>query len=160
VNAQDDAAQLIATIQGEQSRLEFSHFDNDDAWRLGCLFVDIARARGLPITIDIRRSGQQLFHAARPGTSPENDSWVERKVRVVNRFLEPSYLVGRRLALEGDELDHDMGVDPIDYAAHGGAFPITIKGVGVVGTVTVSGLEQDEDHALVVEVLEQFLGAG
>jgi uncharacterized protein (UPF0303 family) len=29
-----------------------------------------------------------------------------------------------------------------DYATHGGAFPLIIKDVGVVGTVTVSGLAQ------------------
>jgi uncharacterized protein (UPF0303 family) len=29
--------------------------------------------------------------------------------------------------------------------------------VGVVGVITVSGLPQADDHALVVEVLERFL---
>ena len=32
-----------------------------------------------------------------------------------------------------------------------------MKGVGVVGTVTVSGLPQQEDHALVVRVLAEYL---
>jgi uncharacterized protein (UPF0303 family) len=155
----DDASALIATIEDQQRRLQLHHFDNDDAWLLGCLFVEVARERVLPITIDIRRAGQQLFHAALAGTTPENDSWIERKVRVVNRFHESSYLVGRRLAAGGVDLDRDRGVDPIDYAAHGGAFPITIKGVGVVGTVTVSGLAQSEDHALVVEVLQRFIAS-
>ena len=34
----------------------------------------------------VRRGTQQLFHAAREGTTADNDSWVERKVRVVERF--------------------------------------------------------------------------
>jgi uncharacterized protein (UPF0303 family) len=77
---------------------------------------------------------------------------------VVNRFGDSSYLVGRRLALAGKDLDEGFGVEPILHAAHGGSFPIIVRDVGVVGTVTVSGLPQAEDHALVVEVLRTFLG--
>ncbi len=152
-------SELIEQLEAELTRLQLTHFDNDDAWTLGCRFVEVAQQRGLPITVDIRRHGQLLFHAARPGTTPDNDTWVERKVRVVDRFHESSYLVGRRRAISGEPLDEDAGVHPIDYAAHGGAFPIIITGVGVVGTVTVSGLPQADDHALVVEILGEFLTA-
>lgn len=151
------AEALIAELEEQQRELQFDHFDNDDAWTLGCRFVQVAQERGLPIVIDIRRFGQQLFHAALPATTAENDSWVERKIRVVNRFSDSSYLVGRRLAATETTLDRELGVDPIEFAAHGGSFPITIKGVGVVGTVTVSGLPQADDHALVVELLRQFI---
>jgi uncharacterized protein (UPF0303 family) len=34
---------------------------------------------------------------------------------------------------------------------------VTVRGVGVVGTVAVSGLPQLEDHAFVVRVLSAFL---
>ena len=51
-----------------------------------------------------------------------------------------------------------MRLDRDAYAAHGGAFPVTVRGVGVVGTVAVSGLPQLEDHAFVVRVLSDFLG--
>jgi uncharacterized protein (UPF0303 family) len=43
------------------------------------------------------------------------------------------------------------------FAAHGGAFPVRIKDVGVVGTVTVSGLPQADDHAFVTEMIGAFL---
>jgi uncharacterized protein (UPF0303 family) len=121
--------------------------------------VAAAMERSLPVTIDIRRHGQQLFHAALPGNSAENDSWIERKVNVVNRFAASSYLVGRRLAASGTTLDAAMGVEPLLFAAHGGAFPIRIREVGVVGCVAVSGLPQADDHAFVVEMIEAFLGA-
>jgi uncharacterized protein (UPF0303 family) len=48
-------------------------------------------------------------------------------------------------------------LDPASYAAHGGAFPILIRGTGCVGTVAVSGLPQVEDHRFVVDQLEKFL---
>ena len=158
----DDAelADLIEQLVDQQSRLQFTRFTNDDAWELGSLLVRLGRERELVLTVDIRRHGHQLFHAALAGTTPDNDSWVERKVAVVNRFGESSYLVGRRLAQKGRTLDEASGIEPIRYAAHGGCFPIIVRDVGPVGTVTVSGLPQTQDHALVVEARETFLQIG
>ena len=146
--------ELIKELERQEQDLVFSRFDNEDAWRLGSLLVSMAA--GKPVAIDIRRGTQQLFHAALPGAVADNDRWIERKVRVVERFGASSYLIGRRLALKGQELDAGMGLDPADYAAHGGAFPIRIENVGIVAVVTVSGLPQAEDHALVVEALDRF----
>ena len=154
----DDEQALIASLEAQERRLVFTRFDNADAWRLGSAMVAAAMQRGLPVTIDIRRHGQQLFHVALPGTTAENDSWIERKVNVVNRFATASYLVGRRLAARQAALDEALGVEPRLFAAHGGAFPIRIKDVGVVGTVTVSGLVQADDHAFVIEMIGAFLG--
>lgn len=156
----DDGADLDALVlelEEQERRLWFTHFDDDDAWALGNLVARRARERRLPVTIDIRRHGQQLFHAALPGTTAENDSWIERKIRVVDRFDASSLLVGRRLASKGEALDQSYGVDPVLYAAHGGSFPIRIRDVGLVGTVTVSGLPQADDHALVVGAVEELL---
>jgi uncharacterized protein (UPF0303 family) len=147
---------LIARLEQQERELVLSGFDNGDAWRLGTLLVTLAQERGLPVAIDIRRGTQQLFHAGLPGSVADNDVWIARKVRVVERYGASSFLVGRRLAAKGQELDAGMGVDPAEYAAHGGAFPIRIRDVGVVGVVTVSGLPQADDHALVVEALRAF----
>jgi uncharacterized protein (UPF0303 family) len=153
----DGAQELIARLEEQERRLQFARFDFGDAWRLGCLLVDLATGRQLPVAVDVRRGGQQLFHAALPGSTADNDAWIERKVRVVYRYGASSFLVGRRLAVKGQELDASMGVDPAAYAAHGGAFPVRVPQVGVVGVVTVSGLPQADDHALVVEAVEAFL---
>jgi uncharacterized protein (UPF0303 family) len=147
---------LIARLEQQERDLIFTRFDFADAWRLGSLLVELATERGLPVAIDIRRGTQQLFHAALAGSTADNDAWIERKVRVVERFGNSSYLVGRRLAARGRELDAGMGVDPARFAAHGGAFPVRVEAAGVVGVVTVSGLPQADDHALVVEAIERF----
>jgi uncharacterized protein (UPF0303 family) len=119
----DDQRALITSLEEQESRLVFTRFHNADAWRLGSAMVAAAIERTLPITIDIRRHGQLLFHVALPGTTADNDSWIERKVNVVNRFAAASYLVGRRLAVRGTALDKELlGVEPRLFAAHGGAF--------------------------------------
>jgi uncharacterized protein (UPF0303 family) len=148
----DDLRALLAQLEAQEVHLVFGRFDNDDAWRLGSAMVTEATDRRLPVAIDIRRHGHQLFHAALAGTTPDNDAWIERKITVVNRFNAASYLVGRRLATEGSVIEGP------DWAAHGGAFPIRVRDVGVVGTVTVSGLPQAEDHAFVTEMIGAYLG--
>ena len=44
-----------------------------------------------------------------------------------------------------------------DYGPHGGCFPIIVRNTGMVGTITVSGLSQEEDHKLVVQVIRDYL---
>jgi uncharacterized protein (UPF0303 family) len=150
----------MAELIAQEQRLHFTRFDNDDAWRLGCLLVELARKRGAAVTVDVRRGEQQLFHCALPGTSADNDAWIERKIRVVRRYGSSSYLVGQRFRDEGASFEERSRLDPDRYAAHGGAFPVLVAGVGLVGTVAVSGLPQLEDHLLVVEALEAFLADG
>lgn len=147
----------LDSLLAEEQLLQFTSFTNDDAWELGTKLVEVARSRALPVTIDIRRGDQQLFHAALPGTAADNDAWIERKVRVVRRFGRSSFAVGTALRLEGRTIQEAYLLDEAEYAPHGGAFPVTVKGVGVVGTVAVSGLPQEDDHALVVSVLREFL---
>ncbi|RLV08920.1 hypothetical protein CTZ27_09340 [Streptomyces griseocarneus] len=155
-----DQESEIDRLEADERRLVHDHFGNDDAWELGSLLVSLARARGAAVTITIRRGPQRLFHCALPGTSADNDAWLDRKCRVVERYAESSLLVGARFRAKGRTFENDSRLDPDRYAAHGGAFPLRVRGTGVVGAVAVSGLRQTEDHALVVEALERFLGIG
>lgn len=149
-------APTIAELEEQERRLTLPHFTYDDAWSLGTLLVELARERNAPVAIDIRRAGQQLFHAALPGSTPDNDAWIDRKRRVVDRYAASSLLIGTRFRAKNTTFEDSSRLDPDVYAAHGGAFPITVKGAGVIGTVVVSGLPQLEDHAMVVEALEHF----
>jgi uncharacterized protein (UPF0303 family) len=152
-----DLTAQITAVERQERELRFATFTHDDAWELGTLLVRLAVERDLPVTVDIRRGTQQLFHAARPGTVADNDTWVERKVRVVERFGTSSFLQGLRARAKGTTFAevHDLPLQ--QYAAHGGAFPVHVDGVGIVGVVTVSGLPQADDHALVTEAIRTFL---
>ncbi|MFF4830709.1 heme-degrading domain-containing protein [Streptomyces sp. NPDC001315] len=147
----------LEELEAQERRLVFPQFSNYDAWALGSLLVDLARESQAPVAIDIHRAGQQLFHAAMPGSTPDNDAWIARKRRVVERYGAASYLVGARFRAKGTTFEESSRLDPDTYAAHGGSFPINVEGVGVIGAVTVSGLPQLEDHRFVVGALEQFL---
>ncbi|MEV7382665.1 heme-degrading domain-containing protein [Streptomyces lydicus] len=153
----DAATDEIRALEADEQRLVLDTFSNDDAWALGSLLVKTARERDAAVTIGIRRGAQQLFHCALPGTSADNDAWIARKSAVVERYGASSYLVGARFRAKGRTFEDSSRLDPDHYAAHGGAFPLRIRGTGMVGVVAVSGLPQAEDHALVVAALTQFL---
>ncbi|MBK8157737.1 MAG: heme-degrading domain-containing protein [Rhodospirillaceae bacterium] len=153
----DTSQEFLDELLAQEKRLVFPRFDNDTAIALGLLMVEMARQRSLPVTIDITRAGHQLFHVALPGTSADNDEWVKRKVATVMRFGHSSFYMGRSTAAKGVVFTERYLLDPYRYAPQGGSFPIIVAGTGVVGTVTISGLPQAEDHAFVVDGLTRFL---
>lgn len=147
----------IAQIARQEEALRFDSFSEADAWALGSLMREQALQRNLPFVIDIRIGTRPLFFTALPGSAPDNVDWVRRKVNTVYRFHKSSYRVGRECALQGKPFDASRGVDPMDHAPAGGGFPIHLKGTGVVGVVTVSGIPQREDHDFVVDMLCRVL---
>ncbi|HEX2910011.1 MAG TPA: heme-degrading domain-containing protein [Chloroflexia bacterium] len=153
----EDYNALLAELKQEEETIQFSAFSNETALEVGLRLAEVARQEGKSITIDICRNGQQLFHYALPGTAPDNDEWIKRKNRVVNRFCHSSFYMGINYKSKNSTIQERAYLDPAEFAPHGGAFPIIIKEVGVVGTVTVSGLPQEEDHRLVVRVLREFV---
>ena len=153
-----DSAPSLAELADEEEELQFSGFTNDDAWDLGSALVAAARRDGAPVAVDVSRHGHQLFHASLPGTSPDNDSWIQRKTRVVHRFGHSSLYVRQASIERGTTFEEEFGLDPALYAAHGGAFPVVVRSVGPVGAVVVSGLPQLEDHRMVVAAIRAHLG--
>lgn len=148
----------IEQIALQEQRLQFERFDATTAWELGTLLKTAAEQRGVAVAIDIQLHGQPLFFFAMPGTTPDNVDWIRRKRNTVQRFHKSSYAMGLQLKQRGTRLDENFGISPIDYATAGGCFPLILRGTGCVGTITVSGLPQREDHNLVVEALAEMLG--
>ena len=132
---------------------DLDHFDLDAAWRLGTTLAERCRSQGLPVTISIHLGEQRVFHAALPGTSADNDAWVDRKSRVVRRFACSSLEVQEGYAKgDPDRFFSTLALSPSQYAPAGGAVPIRVRGT-LVGVLAVSGLESTEDHELAVSAL-------
>jgi uncharacterized protein (UPF0303 family) len=154
MNLNDD----LDRIALQESELVLPRFDTDIAWELGRTIRGLANKRGFAVVVDVRRFGQQLFYAALDGTTPDNAEWVRRKNNVVARFHRSSYAVGLKAQLKGENIYEAQGLSLADYCTHGGAFPLAVENVGIVGSATVSGLPQRDDHELVVEALCILLG--
>ncbi|MGF7029959.1 uncharacterized protein (UPF0303 family) [Paenibacillus mucilaginosus] len=141
----------------EQERVfQFEEFTHETALELGLLLVQEAKRSGVRVTVDITRSGQRLFLHAMEGTTVGNEDWIRRKNNLTGRFGRSSWHTSMRLRLQGEELERDYGLPVKDYAAAGGSFPLHVKGEGILGTITVSGLPDQEDHDLVIGALQKY----
>lgn len=154
-----DIANDLARIALQEERLRFDRFDAGVAWQIGSWLRNTAVARGQSIAIDIVLNGAPLFYCALVGATPNNAEWIRRKKNVMSRFHKSTYAVGLEYTRNETTLEVRTGAPLADFATAGGCFPIRIKGSeAVLGSITVSGLPEREDHELVVQALAEHLG--
>jgi uncharacterized protein (UPF0303 family) len=97
------------------------------------------------------------FSRLASGFSPENDTWIARKARVV-LATGHSTIFERVLAEEqGIDWYFSTGLSEETHAVHGGGLALNVKGLGFAGVLLISGLPQVEDHLLGVEVIAEYL---
>lgn len=151
------AAEMIEIIKHEEESLQFDSFNEEVALKLGLACIEEAKAMNVPVSVEITMNGSVLFYYRSAGTCEHNKDWLRRKTNVVNKLDMSSLQLYYYLIDAKRQLKEDMFLDPIDYAACGGGFPIRIKGVGLVGSICYSSLPHIEDHNFVVKVLSKFL---
>ncbi len=151
-----DQADIDIIIEQEK-RLVFPSFGEEDAFLIGSALKARADKADAPIVIDVSLFDRRLFYFARPGSTSDNEDWVRRKINLVRRLHKSSYRAGREFAVAGITLA-DRNLATADYAAAGGGFPIRLAHAGVIGTVTISGLPQREDHKWVAAAIADHLG--
>ena len=145
----------MVELKQQEEELVFASFDNHDAWRLGSLIANHAISSGHGVAIDIRRHNVVLFRCVLPGATSDQEDWIRRKSASVLRFEHSTALLSERFT----DYDPTQGgwLAPEDYTLAGGSFPIRVRGAGVIGAITVSGLSSDEDHQLVVDGIRNYL---
>jgi len=141
----------------EEQKLILQTLDISTALQLGVLAQNIGINRGLPIAIELRIGDWVIYHASLPGSSIENNLWLERKAKVVK--LKHHSTLYERVKSEEQFVDWFVSnmVSEVVYAIHGGGLPLITKEDGFVGALIISGLPQLDDHLLGVEVLTLFL---
>ena len=141
----------------QEKQLKAQKLDLLDLIDIGQIALEIGLARKLPITVEVRMGNWIVYHASLPGSTSENQSWIDRKARVV--LLKHHSTLYERVSAEERGVDWHKENNLLDetHAIHGGGLPLITKGDGFVGVLLVSGLPQVEDHLLGVEVLTEFL---
>lgn len=152
--SKEDVARIIAQEQG----LVFEAFDEATAFSLGSRVRERALREQLGLVVDVRTFDRTLFYAAMPGTSADNANWVQRKVNTLTRLLKSSYRVVLERTFEERVFPAHRALDPAQFAIAGGAFPIRVRGCGIIGCITVSGLHERDDHQVGVDAICDELG--
>jgi uncharacterized protein (UPF0303 family) len=148
----------MAVIERQEQCLVIPNFDADVGWQIGAYLRELAKLRGLSVAIEVRTFGHLIFAISMIGATPDNFNWMRRKSNTVAHFRQSSYAIGLRLALTGSTISEVFGLSNNEYAIHGGSFPLIVKDAGVIGSITVSGLPQRDDHELIVEGLCALFG--
>ena len=146
----------IELLQEEQLHL-LTSFKLADAIEIGEIAKSFGMTRTLPIAVEVRIDDWIIYHASLPGSTVENQGWIDRKARVV--MLKKHSTLYERVSAEERGVDWHKENNLLDetHAIHGGGLPLITKNEGFVGVLLISGLPQVEDHLLGVEVLTEFL---
>lgn len=150
--------QHIALCERHRAQLCFPSFDAVQAWCLGKALYREAEERGFALAIEIRVNQICLFSALMPGATAENVDWVRRKRNMVDFLGISSWAAGLMLQSRQTTLTQRYGLDLRDYAAFGGGYPLSLASGSVIGSITVSGAPQLDDHNLVLNTLRKQLG--
>jgi uncharacterized protein (UPF0303 family) len=145
------------SLLDEEQILLLPSLTTSDALEIGEIAKSFGTKRGLPIAVEVRIGDWIIYHASLPGSTSENQWWIDRKARVV--LLKHHSTIYERVSAEERGVDWHKENNLLDktHAIHGGGLPLITKGEGFVGVLLVSGLPQVEDHLLGVEVLTEFL---
>ncbi len=146
----------LNALKTQEEKFQFSHFTAQDIWKLGTQMAETAMRRSLPIAISIRLfSGVTAFQFCCEGANLHNEIWMDRKERTVREMEMSSLRMYTEFALDGVSMEEKL-MDRYEYACCGGGFPIRLRNAGVIGVIIVSGLPHKDDHAFIVEALDEY----
>jgi uncharacterized protein (UPF0303 family) len=141
----------------QEANLVLQNMTPELAIEIGDIAKSLALSRELPVAIEVRIGNWIIYHASLPGSTAENQWWIDRKARVV--LLKHHSTLYERVSAEERGIDWHKENNLLDetHAIHGGGLPLITKDQGFVGVLLISGLPQVDDHLLGVEVLTEYL---
>jgi uncharacterized protein (UPF0303 family) len=141
----------------EEKKLKLPSADITSLIEVGKIAMKLGIDRKLPIAVEVRLGDWTIYHASLPGSTAENQWWIDRKARVV--LLKHHSTIYERVSAEERGVDWHKENNLLEetHAIHGGGLPLITKSDGFVGALLISGLPHVEDHLFGVKVLTEFL---
>lgn len=135
-------------------KIELDNFSNQLALEMGLKIIDLAKSRNQHIAVEICRLNHTVFIYVDDNLPVDKHNWLRRKANVAKQFEESSLSVKNDLKEGNMTLEKTFGLDEKDFLAKGGSIPIFIKKGGMIATITVSGLHDEEDHKIIIDALQ------
>ncbi len=135
-------------------KIELDSFSNRIALEMGMKIIDLAKSRNQHIAVEVCRLNHTVFIYVDDHLPVDKHNWLRRKANVAKQFEESSLSVKNDLKDGNMTLEKTFGLDEKDFLAKGGSIPIFIKNAGMIATITVSGLHDEEDHKIIIDALQ------
>ena len=136
------------------NKIELDSFSNRMALDMGLKIIALAESPNQQIAVEICRLNHSIFLYVDDKLPVDKHNWLRRKANVAKQFEESSLSVKNDLEIGKMTLEKTFGLDEKDFLAKGGSIPIFKKNAGMIATITVSGLHDEEDHKIIVEALK------
>lgn len=149
-----DTKEALALIVEQERQVELEHFHQEDLKWIAFYLMEKADQSTTPLTVRITKGNQILFAYVANQNSLDKDNWVRRKINSVMNFGHSSLWLHYKTNGDSNQLMLKYGLSMEDYTVSGGAVPICVKGVGLIGAIAVSGYSGLwEDHNLIIDAL-------
>jgi uncharacterized protein (UPF0303 family) len=149
----------VDQLLGQETDARFPRLDLETAIELGRAILERGERQRLPIAFEIYVRDRLVFRAALAGSNAENDRYLASKLKLARETGQPTLLTSRqyrdRLVADATLRDERRST----YGPYGGCIPLRTKDGAVAGYATVSGLSEQDDHAMVLWGIRAITGA-
>ncbi len=135
-------------------KIELDSFSNKIGMEMALKIVDLAKSRNQHIAVEVCRLNHTVFSYVDDMLPTNSNNWLRRKANVAKQFEESSLSLKIKMQDGNKSLASTFGLNEKDFVAKGGAIPIFVKHAGMIATITVSGLSDEEDHKIIIDALK------
>lgn len=138
----------------EEQQYEFTTFNAETAFKIGNYAINYCKEQKIAVCIDIYAYSKTLFHFCFDECSMNNEEWIRKKRNAVLYFQHSTKFLALKNKNDASLLISKYGLSNHDYCITPGGFPIKLKGCGIIGAICISGLTPEEDHELLMKLLQ------